>query len=128
MSLTPPETKGVEDLNPRSHAVRDLRMAAKRAIILTDLMHECYVRCGSRVSVLKQTPPSVFGSTSFEYVDRKGHIHTAMRTVWGDQYWSHPEYRMWPELVEMWREGSLDRQIRDIAANLPEKIRKKLGV
>ena len=128
MSLRKPETKGVEDLNPRSHAVRDLRMAVKRAMILTDLMHECYVRSGSRINVLKQNPPPTFGSTSFEHVDRKGQIHTAMREVWGDQYWSNPEYRSWPDLVEMWRTGSLDRQINDMAANLPTSVRKKLGV
>lgn len=119
-------TKGVEDLNPRSHAVRDLRMSVERCLMLKDLIAEHFMRC-QKYGISPYFRP-VWGDDSFQYVDRKGYVGTLVRKIWGDDYYAHPEYRQWDELVRMWRRGSLDRQIADMAANLPASARKKLGV
>ena len=120
------DLKTVEDLNPRSHAVRDLRMSVERCLMLRDLIAEHFMRC-QKYGISPYFRP-VWGDDSFQYADRKGYVGTMNRKIWGDAYWSHPEYINWDVLINMWRSGSLDRQIADMAANLPSNVRKKMGV
>ena len=128
MALDVVKTKTVEDLNPRSQAVKAMEMTVKRCLLLGTVMHEIFARCNADIDMVKASPPAGWGYLSFEHSDERGTMHTALTTLWGDDFWSHPEYQQWELMVDYWRSGSLDHQIRDLAANLPRSVRKKLDV
>ena len=118
--------KIIEDLNPRSRPVVQMRKTVERCLDLKDLIAEHVHRC--REVGMDYDDPPTWGSLPFVHVEHRGYISTLVRQLWGDNYWTHPEYRSWPVLVEMWRTGSLDRQIQDLGANLPRSVREKLNV
>lgn len=105
--------KTIEDLNPRSRPVVSLKKVCDRAIVLRQVCVEVYERVGWP-EMLWTHPASLGG------------FGPRLKDMWGDRWWLHPESRQWPELVVMWRRGSLDRQINDMAATLPEEIRRKI--
>lgn len=105
--------KTIEDLNPRSQPVMVLKKTAERAIILREICVEIFERVGWP-EILWTHPATLDG------------FRPRLKEIWGQQWWLHPECREWPRIVLMWRHGSLDRQIQDIAAGLPASIREKV--
>lgn len=116
--------RGPEHLNPRSHAVIELRRSLERAPLLRDLCHEHWCRWGEDAYAARHDSPA-WGMTRWKFVDRKGFIGTGVRQLFPH---SRDWKELWPFYFDQWRSGSLDRQIADLAANLPPSVREKLGV
>lgn len=109
----------IEDLNPKGAPVRELRMACKRGLALRALLNDM-----SKEYLLEEFKfaphgvPTVGGRS----------VSTRLREIYGDGWYNHPEILAWNTTFEMWHSGSLDRQIRDMAQNLPEDIRSKMEI
>lgn len=108
---------GIEDLNPRSRPVIELRRAVERALLLRDLCFEMEAR--------GEPSPPIFGFDRWRHVKRSGFVKTAARQLFASALDTEV---LWPVYFQYWKTGSLDRQITDLAANLPESVREKLGV
>lgn len=112
----------VENLNPRSKPVQSLVSACKRALALRSLLNDLNVYMS--VEEIKSAPPWAWGA-----LDGRSLV-VRTKEIWGEKYRECPDLRPdnWVYLVDQWDNGSLDRQIRDMAANLPETAREKLDI
>ena len=90
-----------------------LKKTTERAILLRQICTEIYEKVGWP-EMLWTHPASLGG-----YGPR-------LKELWGDKWWMHPESSEWAQIVSIWRRGSLDRQINDMASSLPEEIRRKI--
>jgi hypothetical protein len=100
--------------------VVEMRKVVERALLLRDLCHEHLARSEGDTYLARSTLP-VWGSVPFAHVKRRGYVSTAWRDVG-----VHRDE--WSFYFNVWHRGSLDRQINDLAANLPPASRKKLGL
>ena len=116
----------VDDLNPRSHAVRDIYQSVKRALLLDRLIHEHLDRCDGDLERAMKTSPATWGSPTPKQ-SRAGafNFHRALTEIWGNRYRHHPEFKRWPEMVELWNDDAFRRQAYDAAQCLPRKLKKE---
>jgi len=96
---------GVEDINPRSHAIRDLRMAVKRAQHLDSLLGEMLEYAKTYEALARSPVRHVCKADDWDLVKR----------VYD-----------WEWTVMHWADGGLRRSIEDVKLNLPAKVREKL--
>lgn len=115
----------VENLNPRSHAVKNLEMAVRRSLALEQLCVQHLERCDSDPDKAREYQPSTFGSIDKVAGSNVANPRTLIKEVFGDDYYAHPEWTQWPTLFDAWYSGSLRRQREAALRNLPAKLRKK---
>jgi len=115
----------VEDLNPRSKAVKDLEMAVRRALALEQLCVQHLERCNGDIEEARTAQPSTFGSIDKQVGSNVANPKTLIKEVFGEAYYAHPEWTMWPHLFDAWYSGSLRRQREAVLRNLPSNVRKK---
>jgi hypothetical protein len=108
----------VENLNPRSQAVKSLEMVVRRAIALDKLAQRHTDICNS-FEIDPYVSPRIWGS-----IDKRAGGPDNPRTLIGELGLDDLELdRQWPVLYRAWVTGSLDRQIREMLDSLPAEIR-----
>lgn len=110
----------VENLNPRSRAVSDLRMSCMRAIEVMRLCEWHLKAMGDDPAEAQLAPPHTFEP------GEKRMMSTQLKKLWGEHYWLHPEYRQWPKVFSMWSRGVLEGMVLDMLENLPAAAREKV--
>ena len=120
-----PEVAGVEQLNPRSRAVKTLEMAVRRADGVAQLCEQHLTRCEGDIRVARSTSPTTWGSIDKKPGSDIANPRTLVRTIFGDAYWAHPEWPLWSSLFDAWYDGRIRRQREAVLANLPATIRNK---
>lgn len=118
-------TMDVENLNPRSRAVKDLEMSVRRTLSLEQLCAQHLERCDDDLWAAGTTSPLNWGSIDKVTGSNVANPKTLVKEVFGEQYWAHPEWSQWHRLMQAWYDGSLRRQREAALRNLPQKIRKQ---
>lgn len=100
----------VENVNPRSHAVRDIRMSVQRAIRL-DIALGILLAEAKTVDKLSSDPWGAY------WLLTKAPLVEAVRMVRKEQ---------WPWVVSHWYTGGLRESIEQGKANLPASVVEKI--
>lgn len=112
----------VEDINPKSHAIRDLRMVVKRARMLDEMMKLYIEWCDlsgveEPVDYMREHPPHITGVNA---------IRTLMEKIFGKHYRNHAQVLTWDMTFDMWWSGAVRRSARDATLNMPASVRETL--
>lgn len=118
-------TLDVENLNPRSHAVKNLEMAVRRSLALEELCTHHLERCAGDIDLARIMSPDVFGSIDKVAGSNVSNPKSLIREVYGDDYWAHPQWGSWEVMFDAWYDGSIRRQREAVLHNLPATLRKK---
>lgn len=114
----------IEDLNPRSRAVKDIEMSVRRGIALAKLCRRHLDLYKGDVAKALKDDPRMWGSVSKKQGSREHNPHSLIKEAFGGE--SDPLLRgHWRELFMAWYTGGLEIQIQAARACLPKKLASK---
>ena len=118
------ENYTVEDLNPRSRAVKDLEMSARRGIALAKLCRRHLDLCQGDVAMALRDDPRMWGSMTKKAGTKDHNPHSLLNEAFGGPHNSLLRHH-WRTVFMAWYTGGLEIQIQGILRALPKAVAKK---